>query len=409
MPPDRPTFVVIGAGQAGGRAAEAMRAAGFAGRIVVVGAENHVPYERPPLSKRVLTGEDGPETTHLHDAAFYRENAIELRLGTRATAIDCAAKRVDLSDGDALAYDKLLIATGAAVRRLAVPGSELEGIHYLRTIEDSLAIRARLGADAGVVIVGGGYIGLEVAAAARSRGCRVTVLEMEDVPMSRVVAPEIGRFFADVHRERGVDVRTGVTVGGFEGSGRVERVVCRDGTVFLADVVAAGIGIIPDTALAEAAGLAVDDGIVVDAYGQTSDTSVFAAGDVANHPTPPAGRRVRLESWQNAQNQAIAVARAMCGTRAPYAEVPWVWSDQYDLNLQMVGVPERWDRLVFRGEVAQRAFSVFYLNEGAVVAANAVNAPRDVRYARKMIEEGSRVEPAALADRDVPLRTLLTG
>ena len=405
--PAEPTFVVIGAGHAGGRAVEAMRAQGFTGRITLVGEESHVPYERPPLSKQLLIGDVGPESTFLNDEAYYRENGIELCLGTRATAIDREARRVHLSDGSTLAYDRLLIATGAVARKLAAPGADRSGIHYLRNIDDAVAIRARLAAHADVVIVGGGYIGLEVAAAARHRQCRVTVLEMEDVLMSRVVAPEIGRFYAGVHREQGADIRTGVTVTGFAGGERVERVLCSDGEEFSADIVVVGVGAVPNTSIAAEAGLAVDDGIVVDEYGQTSDPHVFAAGDVTNHPSPYLGRRLRLESWQNAQNQAIAVARVMCGQRVPYAEVPWFWSDQYDLNLQMVGIPDRWERLVFRGDVDARRFSVFYSNDGLVVAANAVNAPRDIRFARMFIEQNTLVDPEALADPNVRLKTLL--
>ncbi|MFQ5958789.1 MAG: NAD(P)/FAD-dependent oxidoreductase, partial [Alphaproteobacteria bacterium] len=307
----RTTFVVVGAGQAGGRAVEAMHAEGFAGRIVLVGEEAYLPYERPPLSKQLLIGDDGPERAFLHDEGYYRERGTDLRLGIRAIAIDRQARRIRLADGEALAYDKLLIATGSRVRRLAVPGCDLAGVHYLRDIDDSLAIRARLSADARVVVVGGGYIGLEVAAAARTRGCRVTVLEMQDALMSRVVAPEIGRFFARVHRERGVDIRTGVTVGGFEGRHRLERVVGADGEAFPADLAVVGVGVVPNTDLAADAGLAIDDGIVVDEFGRTSDPDIFAAGDVTNHPSPLLGRRLRLESWQNAQNQAIAVARVM--------------------------------------------------------------------------------------------------
>ncbi len=403
----QPTFVVIGAGQAGGRAVEAMRAEGFAGHIVLIGDEAYRPYERPPLSKQLLIGDDGPERVFLRSEAYYREHGTELRLGSAAVAIDRGARRIRLAGGDTLAYDKLLIVTGAWARRLAVPGSDLPGVHYLRNIDDSLAIRARLAVDARVVIVGGGYIGLEVAAAARTRGCRVTVLEMRDALMSRVVAPEIGGYFAAIHRRRGVDIRTGVTVERFEGRGRLERVVGVDGETFPADLAVVGVGAAPNTDLAVDAGLAVGDGIVVDEYGRTSDADIFAAGDVANHPSPLLGRRLRLESWQNAQNQAIAVARVMCGKFEPYAELPWFWSDQYDLNLQMVGLPERWDRLVWRGEPAERKFSVFYLEDGAVVAANAVNSPRDLRPARKFIESRQAVDAQALADPDVPLKALL--
>ena len=402
-----PTFVVIGAGQAGGRAVETMRAEGFMGRIVLLGAEPHVPYERPPLSKQMLIGDDGPERTYLRDAAFYRDNHIELRLGAVAVAIDRGARSVRLSGGDTLSYDKLLLTTGARVRRLSAPGADLADIHYLRDIADSLAIRKRLEEGASLVMVGGGYIGLEVAAAARSRGVRVTVLEMAPVAMNRVVAPEIGRFFEAVHRERGVDIRTGVSVEGFEGDGRVERVVCAGGTSVPAGFVVVGVGIDAAAELAEQAGIAVDNGIVVDACGRTSDAHVFAAGDVANHPNSMLGRRLRLESWQNAQNQAIAVARAMCGNAEPYAEVPWFWSNQYDLNLQMVGLPEKWDRLVVRGDMASRKFSAFYLDDGTIVAANAINIPRDIRVARALIEQKARPDADRLADPDTPLKSLL--
>ena len=402
------TFVVIGAGQAGGRAVEAMRAESFDGRIVLVGAEAHVPYERPPLSKRLLISDDeGPARTYIHGEDFYREKDIDLRLGVQATHIDRDARRVTLSDGDTLDYSKLLLTTGSKVRRLSIPGSGLAGIHYLRDIEESLAIRNDLKADAALVVVGGGYIGLEVAAAARIRGCRVTVIEMEDVVMNRVVAPEIGRFFAEVHRAEGVDIRTGEGVTGFEGEGRVTAVLGAGGTRHAADVVVVGVGITAETSLAEAAGLTVTNGVVVDEFGQTSDPNIFAAGDVANQPSPVDGRRLRLESWQNAQNQAITVARVMCGTRTPHAETPWFWSDQCDLNLQMTGLASAWDRLVFRGDPADRKFTAFYMAADRVVMANAVNAPRDLRYARMLIEAATPVEDAALADPAVPLKSLL--
>ena len=402
------TFVVIGAGQAGGRAVEAMRAEGFDGRIVLVGAEAHVPYERPPLSKQLLISDDEePARTYIHGADFYREKDIDLRLGVQATHIDRDARRVTLSDGDTLDYSKLLLTTGSKLRRLSIPGSGLASIHYLRNIEESLAIRSKLTADAALVVVGGGYIGLEVAAAARTRGCRVTVIEMEEVVMNRVVAPEIGRFFAEVHRAQGVDIRTGEGVAGFDGEDRVTAVVGASGTRYPADLVVVGVGILAETSLAEAAGLEVTNGVDVDEFGQTSDPDIFAAGDVANQPSPIGVRRWRLESWRNAQNQAIAVARVMCGTRTPYAETPWFWSDQYDLNLQMTGLTDSWDRLVFRGDPADRKFTAFYMAADRVVMANAVNAPRELRFARMLIEAAAPVADAALADPAVPLKSLL--
>ncbi len=402
-----PTFVVIGAGQAGGRAVEAMRAAGFAGRIQLVGAEAHVPYERPPLSKKLLTGDVGPQSTYLHDAAFYDDQHIELRLGVDAVAIGREARSVRLSTGETLAYDKLLLTTGSRVRRLSIPGDTLPGVHYLRHMDDSLAIRARLAEGARVVVIGGGYIGLEAAAAARARGCAVTVLEAASLVMNRVVAPEIGRFYEDLHRANGVDIRTAVKVLKFTGVGRVEAVVCDGGVTLAADFVSVGVGAEADAGLAEAAGLMVDNGIVVDRYGRSSDEHIFAAGDVANQPNEALGRRLRLESWQNAQNQAIAVARVMCGGSDPYQELPWFWSDQYGLNLQMLGLPEGWDRLVIRGDMAAHKFTAFYLRDRVVIGANAVNSPRDLRFARMLMEQGARPEPAALADPNIPLKLLL--
>ena len=404
---NEPTYVVIGAGQAGGRAVEAMRAAGHAGRIQLVGAETHVPYERPPLSKKLLTGDVGPETTYLHDAVFYEEQRIELHLGVHAVAIDREACSVRLSTGKILAYDKLLLTTGSRVRRLSIPGATLPGVYYLRHMDDCLALGARLREGARLVVIGGGYIGLEVAAAARTRGCAVTVLEAAELVMNRVVGPEISRFYDDLHRANGVDIRTAVKVSELIGAGRVEAVVCEGGITCPADTVIIGVGADADASLAEAAGLTVDNGIVVDAYGRTSDAHIYAAGDVANQPNSLLGRRLRLESWQNAQNQAIAVARVMCGLLEPYQELPWFWSDQYGLNLQMIGLPEGWDRLVIRGDMAAHKFTAFYLRDGAIIGANAINSPRDLRFARMFMEHGTRPDPAALADLDTPLKSLL--
>ena len=401
-----PTFVIVGAGQAGGWAAATLRAEGFGGRVVVVGAESYPPHERPPLSKGVLAGDAGIEKTFLRPPAFYDEKRIELRLGTRVDGIDLRDQRLRLAGGDVLPYDALLLATGARVRRLDIPGHDLAGVHYLRTIDDMLAIRARLGPGVHAAVVGGGYIGLEVAATARKRGCHVTILEMQDVAMPRVVAPEIGRFYVEVHRSHGADVRLGVRVARLEGKGRVERVVAVDGTTVAADLVVIGVGILPDADLAAAAGLTVENGIVVDEFARTSDPRVFAAGDVANAWNPALGRRVRLESWQNAQNQAIAAAKAMVGKPVAYGEVPWFWSDQYDLNLQMVGLAESWDALVLRGSMGQGPFTAFYMKQGAVVAANAVNNARDIRFARKWIGEKRRVDVAKLADPATPLKQL---
>ncbi|MCH8197873.1 MAG: FAD-dependent oxidoreductase [Proteobacteria bacterium] len=400
------TFVIAGAGHAGGRAAEAMRSAEFDGRIVLIGEENYPPYERPPLSKELLRNDDGVERTFLNPAEFYAGKGIEHRPGTRVEGIEAAAHRLRLGDGETLDYDKLLLTTGGRVRRLTLPGAELDGVHYLRGIDDSLAIRKTLVRDASIVIIGGGFIGLEVAASARARGCAVSVIEMQDALLGRVADPEIGRLLADVHGAHGVEVLTGVGVERIEGEDRVRRVVCSGGAALDADAVVVGIGIIPNADLAEEAGLEVDNGIVVDVFGQTSDPDIHAAGDVANHPNPILGHRVRLESWQNAQNQGVAVARNMCGLRAPYAEVPWFWSDQFDINLQMAGAPESWDRLVWRGDPASNRFIVFYMNGDVVVAVNAFNLGREVRIAKFLIERKTPVADADLADEGIKLRDL---
>ncbi|MFB3151714.1 MAG: NAD(P)/FAD-dependent oxidoreductase [Alphaproteobacteria bacterium] len=400
------TFVIAGAGHAGGRAAEALRSADFDGRIVLIGEENYPPYERPPLSKELLRGDDGVERTFLNPADFYAGKGIEHRPGTRVEGIEAEAHRLRLGDGEALDYDKLLLTTGGRVRRLTLPGADLDGVHYLRGIDDSLAIRKALAADASIVIIGGGFIGLEVASSARARGCKVSVIELQDALLGRVADAEIGRLLADVHGAHGVEVLTGIGVERLEGDGRVRRVVCSNGRALDADAVIVGIGIIPNAELAEEAGLEVDNGIVVDVFGRTSDADIHAAGDVANHPNPILGHRVRLESWQNAQNQGVNVARNMCGVRVPYAEVPWFWSDQFDINLQMAGAPESWDRLVWRGDPAANRFIVFYMTGDVVVAVNAFNLGREVRIAKFLIERKTPVADADLADETIKLRDL---
>jgi len=402
---DKPRFVIVGAGHAGGRAAEAMRALGFDGRILLIGGEPHLPYERPPLSKEALQGK--PEVAApMRPADFWAEKNIECRLGTRATAIDPAAKTVTLADGRVEAYDKLLLTTGGAVRKLTLPGADLGNVFYLRTLDDSRALDAVLTPDARVVVIGGGFIGLETAASARLRGCAVTVIEMADRLMARAVLPEISETFLALHRDRGVDVRLETGVARLEGSGTVERVLTGDGDALPADVVVVGVGILPDTALAEAAGLAIDNGIVVDAFCRTSHPDVYAAGDVTSHFSPVYGRHVRLESWQNAQNQAIAAARVMCGDETAHAEVPWMWSDQFDAKLEVAGLPDAWDAVVARGDPTGRDYMLFQMQDGKPVGIMSVNQPRDMRFARRLLQSGKEVDPAALADTGVAMREL---
>ena len=402
------TIVIVGAGHAGGRAAEAMRQAGFAGRVVLVGEENYPPYERPPLSKDMLLGDYPTERAFLNPADFYAAQNIELMLGTRAEGIDAKTHRLTLSGrhGGDLAYDRLLLVTGGHVRRLPTPGAELAGVHYIRTIDDSLAIKPLLKSGARIVVIGGGFIGLEAAASARKNGCEVTVLEMMPTLLTRVCDATVGDWFAQLHRGHGVTVLTGAVVDRLEGNGRVERVVLGDGSALPADAVIVGIGIIPSVQLAEQAGLATGNGIVVDEFGQTGDPDIFAAGDVANHPNPILGTRLRLESWANAQNGGIAVAKNMVGPMTPYSEVPWFWSDQFDVNLQVAGAPVKWDKLVTRGDPTSGKFMVFYLHEGRVVAANTFNLGRDMRFARRLIETGKVVPESDLADEKSNLRAI---
>ena len=399
------SHVIVGAGHAGGRAAEAMRALGFTGGIVLIGEETHPPYERPALSKELLQGKH-EAFTPVRPHHYYDENDIECRFGTRATALDPTAKAVTLDTGETIPYGKLLLTTGAAVRRLAVPGEDLPNVLYLRTLDDSQALDERLADGGNVVVVGGGFIGLEVAASACLRGCNVTVLELIDRLMGRAVIPEISEAFLRIHQDHGVAVRLGEGVASFEGKSRVERVITTDGATLPADLVVVGIGIAPNDTLASDAGLAVADGIVVDAFCRTSAPDIFAAGDVTSHFNAFHGRHLRLESWQNAQNQAIAAARVMCGEDTPYADVPWMWSDQFETNLQIAGAPDHWDQVVFRGDAGSDDFIAFQIADGALVGALAVNRPRDMRFARRLIGSDKPLDLDALTDESVTMREL---
>ena len=399
MPPDSDHhLVILGAGHAGGRAAEALRAAGFAGKVTLVGSETHPPYERPPLSKELLAGTCEVERTYLKPAEFYETAGIALRLGVPAQAIERAAQTLRLADGAALPYDSLLLTLGARARRLAMPGGADPHLYYLRDIDDCLKLRGVLGAGKRLVVIGAGFIGLEAAAVARGRGSAVTVLEAAATPLARVAPPALGEYFAALHRRRGVDLRTGATVTAIAAHGAEAVVTLASGETLSADAVLVGIGAVPNSELAAEADLAVNDGIVVDAQGRTSDSRIFAAGDVTRHFNPLLGRRIRLESWQNAQNQAIAVARVMAGGTAPYAELPWFWSDQYDVNLQTAGAPERWDEIVWRGRAEDGRFTLFYLDRGVPVGGATVNNARDMRFVKLLATQGRPVDPARLAD-----------
>jgi 3-phenylpropionate/trans-cinnamate dioxygenase ferredoxin reductase subunit len=373
--------------------------------VTVIGDEPYVPYERPPLSKSFLAGEAPIERMFMRPAAFYAEKNITLKPHMTVSRIDRTAKCVRLAHGETLAYSKVILATGGRVRRIPCVGADLSGIHYLRTIDDVLGFRDRMIEGLKLVIVGGGYIGLEVAAVAIKRGCRVTVLEMMPLVLNRVVAPEMSHFYTDVHRAAGVDIRTSTAVTAFEGDGKVERVIC--GTqVIAADLVVVGIGIVPNVELAIDAGLAVDNGIVVDDCTRTADPDVFAAGDCTNHPNVIVGGRLRLESVPNALAQGKAAALAALGRPEPVIEVPWFWSDQYDLKLQMTGISQPGDQIVIRGSMAERKFSACYVRNGVFVACQSVNMAKDFLQSKKLIAAHARPDPARLADTAIALKDL---
>jgi 3-phenylpropionate/trans-cinnamate dioxygenase ferredoxin reductase subunit len=367
------THVIAGAGLAGAKAAEALRTEGFEGRIVLVGDEPELPYERPPLSKEYLRGEVPREQPRVHDDGFYAEHDVELLTGIAVSAIDTGARTVALSGGETLAYDRLLLATGSEPRRLRVPGAELDGVHHLRTLADSDAIAAALQPGARAVIAGGGWIGMEVAASARHKGLEVIVVERAAAPLEQALGREMGELYARLHREHGVDVRTGVAVARLEGQGRVERVMLADGSALDADLLVAGLGAVPRTALAERAGLAVGNGVLTDASLRTSDPHVFAAGDLANAEHPFYGRRIRVEHWANALHQPEVAAQAMLGKPAEYDRLPYFFSDQYDVGMEYRGLAVGADELALDGDVERFEFVAYWRREGRVIAAMNVN------------------------------------
>jgi 3-phenylpropionate/trans-cinnamate dioxygenase ferredoxin reductase subunit len=402
------TFVIVGAGQAAAQAVDSLRREGFDGRLVVVGDEQHMPYQRPPLSKKFLSGELPLERLLVKPAAFYETARVELKLGVRAEGLDLQKRELRLSDGDTLGYDRLLLATGTAPRKVTVPGNELGGVHYLRTIADVDRIRAELAGAKRVVVVGAGYIGLEVAATCRKLGLEVDVLEMADRPMNRVVAPEVSEFYGAEHAREGVRIHVQTLVSGFEASAadasRVGSVHTLDGRTFPADLVLVGVGVVPVTGLAAAAGLAVENGIAVDQYCRTSDEHVWAAGDCTNHPSLRYHRRVRLESVDNAFEQAKTAAANMLGKGVVHDKVPWFWSDQYDLKLLIVGLNFDYDQALVRGDPATRTFSCCYLRDGELLAIDCVNNAKDYMAAKKLIAERARFDVAKLASCDVALK-----
>ena len=373
---------------------------------MLVGDEAWLPYQRPPLSKKFLAGTLPAERLYLKPADFYDAPGIDVRLETRVTAVDRGQRCVVTATGETITYDTLVIATGSRVRRIRVPGSELAGVHYLRNIDDVARIRAELAAARNVVIIGAGYIGLEVAAVMRELAYEVSVVEMADRVMSRVVSPAVSDFFRAEHESRGVNLMLSTTLEAIEGDTRVNAVTTGGRHSIPADVVIAGVGIVPNTELAAAAGLEVDNGIVVDAHCRTADENIYAVGDCTSHPNSIYGRRIRLESVHNALEQAKTAAANICGEPVAYSQVPWFWSDQYDLKLQIAGLSEGYDEVVVRGEPASRSFSCLYLQDGILIACDAINAPRDFVQSKTLIEGRLKIAPERLADTSVPLKDL---
>jgi 3-phenylpropionate/trans-cinnamate dioxygenase ferredoxin reductase subunit len=399
-------LVIAGGGQAAVQAAQSARQDGFDGPISLLSNEPWLPYQRPPLSKKFLAGELEAERLHLKPHEFYSTREIDVRLETSVSAIDPARHRIELADGESIDYSHLLLATGSAPRALELPGSGLAGIRALRTLADVEAIRSGFLPGRKLLIVGAGYIGLEVAAVARARGLEVTVIEAADRVMARSVCPAVSNFYADYHRQHGVELRLGTQLTGFTGEASVRAATTATGETIDSDLVVVGIGIVPCVALAKRAGLAIDNGIAVDACARTTAPGIFAAGDCTSHPHPWVGHRVRLESVHNAIEQGKAAAAAICGREDPFSAVPWFWSDQYDLKLQIAGLSTGYDETVMRGDPDTGSFSVYYLRAGRVIAVDAINDPRGFMTARKRLVDKPKWPVAAIADLDCDLNEL---
>jgi 3-phenylpropionate/trans-cinnamate dioxygenase ferredoxin reductase component len=401
----RETFAIVGAGLAGAKAAQTLREEGFDGRVVLVGAESERPYERPPLSKEYLRGEAERDVVFVHGTSFYGDNEVELRLGESVIDLDADHRELALDTGERLVFDGLLLATGAEPRRLRIPGSDLPGIHYLRTLADSDALRERLDAGGKLVVVGAGWIGAEVAASARQRGVEVSVIDPLSVPLERVLGAEVGAVYRDIHLDHGVEMLLGDGVVSFEGDGAVERVRTESGRVIDCPAVVVGVGAKPRTQLAAAAGLAIENGILVDGRLQTGVPGIFAAGDVANHLHPRLGR-LRVEHWDNALHQGPAAARGMLGSAEDYERLAYFFSDQYDVGMEYSGHATSWDRVVLRGDPASREFIAFWLAGGRVVAGMNVNVWDVTDPIQALIRSGRAIDERSLADPDVPLTDL---
>ena len=409
MTTENQTCIIIGASHAGAALANAVRKEGWQGRVLVIGNEKTMPYHRPPLSKALLNGEKTADQIELFKSTVYDKANIEFMLGVTVESINRDAKTITLHNGETLHYDKLGLCTGARVRELPIPGHDLSGIFYLRTLADAQAIQAQVKAGNKAVIVGGGYIGLETAASLRKLGMEVTVLEMMHRVLERVTAPELSEYYSLLHESHGVTIYTEAQAIEFEGNanGQVTRVVCNKDLTLDADLVIVGIGVIPNTEIAEAAGLQADNGIIVDAYAQTTDPDIVAAGDCTNHPNDVLGFRLRLESVPNATEQARTAAASICGNQKAYHSLPWFWSDQYDVKLQIAGFNRGYDRVVVRGEPASNQFVAWYLKSDKILAADCINSSKEFMQAKKIIAENIPLSDALLADASNDLKALV--
>jgi 3-phenylpropionate/trans-cinnamate dioxygenase ferredoxin reductase component len=401
--------VIVGTGQAGFQTAASLRSEGYADPITLIGEEPHIPYNRPPLSKGFVLGTQDAESIELRPVNFYKTHQINLLCGERVVGISRAEKQIEIASGGNLSYDSLVLAVGASNRRLPVSGGDLEGVLYLRSLAEAIFIKKRIEESQRIVVVGGGFIGLELAAVASSVGKSVTVIEALPRVMARVVAPIISEFFHELHTSRNVKILCGATVKEIRGAnGHVNEVLVSDGSVHPADLVLVGIGVAPNIELARDADLAVSNGIAVNEYLETEDKNIFAIGDCAEYPNAFAGGRVRLESVQNAADQAQCVAMTIAGHRTKYNSLPWFWTDQYEIKLQMAGISAGHDRVVTRGNAEARKLSVFYFRSGKLIAVDSINRPVDHMIGRKLIASGAKLTPEECADESVDLKRIPT-
>jgi 3-phenylpropionate/trans-cinnamate dioxygenase ferredoxin reductase component len=399
--------VIVGTGQAGFQTAASLRTEGYLEKITLIGEEPHIPYQRPPLSKGFPLGKQDIESIELRPKQFYRDHQIDLLAGEKVVAIDGAARQVKLDSGGHLLYESLVLAVGARNRRLSLEGAELDGVLYLRSLDEAAVVKDRLEHAKDIVVIGGGFIGLELAAVACSLGKSVTVLEALPRLMSRAVAPLISEFYRELHTSKGVKVVCGASVSGMEGSGgKVREVLLTDGTRFPAELVLIGVGVVPNSELAQNAGLRISNGIAVNQYLQTVDENIFAIGDCAEHPCEFTGRRIRLESVQNAADQAQCAAATIAGQRNVYRALPWFWTDQFDIKLQMAGISDGHDCIVSRGNSESRKLSVFYFKAGRLIAIDSINRPLDHMMGRKLIANRVRLTPEQAADENVDLKKM---